>query len=61
MGNVSEMPDKTAKSTIQAFKMYFATWGLAVKIVSDNGPDFIAEEFARFLCINNIEHVLIPP
>ena len=58
---VSEMRNITAKSTIQEFEMYFDTWGLAVKIVSDNGPAFIADEFAKFLRINNIEHVLIPP
>ena len=38
----------------------FATWGLPVKIVSDNGPIFISTEFELFLKVHGIEHNLKP-
>ncbi|XP_014206406.1 uncharacterized protein K02A2.6-like [Copidosoma floridanum] len=59
--DVQEMRDISAKSTIDAFKLYFATWGLPIKIVTDNGPAFISQEFRKFTRNNNIDHHLVPP
>jgi hypothetical protein len=39
----------------------FTTFGLAKTLVSDNGPQFTAEEFRRFVVSNGVTHVLAPP
>ena len=39
----------------------FSRYGFPDKIVSDNGPQFIAEDFKRFLSNNVIKQKLCPP
>ena len=58
---VFPMSSTTAKATISVLRSLFARYGLPVKIVSDNGPQFIADEFKMFLQMNGIEHTLCPP
>ena len=48
----------TALSTIRALMALFATHGLPERIVSDNGPQFTAQEFQEFLTVNGIRHSL---
>lgn len=38
----------------------FATWGVPEKVVSDNGPQFISEEFESFMKVYGIEHKPTP-
>ena len=55
--DVKELPDITVATTIKAFKEYFSTWGLPVKLVTDNGPTFTAKPFQEFMQRNAIIHV----
>ena len=41
--------------------MIFATHGLPLKIVTDNGPSFTSDEFKRFVKGNGIKHVTSAP
>ena len=51
----------TAYATIVVLRRLFATHGLPETIVSDNGSQFVSEEFARFLSSNNIHHIQTAP
>lgn len=51
----------TAAATITAMRRMFATHGIPETIVSDNGTQFVSEEFTQFLTSNNIEHVQTAP
>ena len=39
----------------------FAAYGLPEQIVSDNGPQFVSDEFATFVKINGIKHIRCAP
>ena len=39
----------------------FAAYGLPEQLVTDNGPQFTAEEFAVFLKRNGIKHIKVAP
>ena len=47
----------TAEKTIEELRKLFARYGLPEQMVSDNGPQFVAEEFQRFLKINGVRHI----
>ena len=51
----------TAATTIQALKTFFSNFGLPDEIVSDNGPQFTAQQFQEFCKCNGIKHSRIPP
>ena len=60
-GEVIKMnKDTTAKATIKALRRVFCSTGLPWVLVSDNGPQFISEEFKEFLRNNMVEHILCP-
>ena len=46
---VQEMKSTTAAKTIEVLRHLFARFGLPKQLVSDNGPQFVAEEFAEVL------------
>ena len=50
------MQSTTVTKTIEVLRQMFSVYGLPEQIVSDNGPQFTAEEFAVFLKINGIKH-----
>ena len=50
----------TAKHTISALKHIFAIEGLCDTIVSDNGSQFVAEEFGKFCHSHGILHITSP-
>lgn len=58
---VSPMSSTTANKTIEKLRSMFAAYGLPEVLVSDNGPQFISEEFAAFLSVNGVRHVKTPP
>ena len=60
-GEVYEMSSTTTTKTIEVLRRLFATYGLPLQIVSDNGPQFIAEEFASFLKANGVRHTRSAP
>ena len=51
------MASTTAEKTIEELRKLFARYGLLEQVVSDNGPQFVAEEFQRFLKINGVRHI----
>ena len=50
----------TTKVITEFLKSKFAIWGLPQTITSDNGPQFVSEDFNNFLKENEIEHILTP-
>ena len=46
----------TTKETIKALQHLFATFGLPISIVSDNGPCFSSEDFSQFMTNCGIRH-----
>ena len=54
---------KSTSATQSADKLrrIFATHGLPVTLVSDNGPPFLSEEIHRFMTSNGITHRRVPP
>ena len=42
------MGSTTAQSTIDQVRLWFAAYGLPKKVFSDNGPQFISQEFTDF-------------
>ena len=51
----------TASTTVDALRIFFASFGLPTEIFSDNGPQFTAQDFKDFCVNNGIKHTLIPP
>ena len=58
---IQQMNGTTATKTIEAFRHLFSKYGLPEQLVSDNGPQFVAEEFASFLKQNDVKHVKCAP
>ncbi|CAB4028058.1 Transposon Tf2-9 poly [Paramuricea clavata] len=59
---VITMHSKTTTSkTVEALRTVFARNGLPEQLVSDNGPQFTAEEFQLFLKKNAVKHVTSAP
>lgn len=58
---VIPMKSTTTHATIAALMPVFATHGLPVRIVTDNGPQFTSNEFADFLKVNGILHTRSAP
>lgn len=60
------VPMTTTSTTriIEELRKLFATHGLPEQLVSDNGPQFTADEFRAFMRSNGIKHIRsgsIPP
>ena len=55
------MQSITSSKTIEKLRMIFATHGLPLKIVTDNGPSFTSSEFRNFMEQNGIKHVTSAP
>jgi len=47
----------TANIIIQKIKSIFARWGIPLHLLSDNGPPFSSQEFAKFIGDCGIEHI----
>ena len=58
---VIDMSSTTASATIQQLRSLFASYGLPEQLVSDNGPQFVAEEFEYFLKSNGVKHIHSAP
>ena len=55
--DVIPMKNTTTEATIRVLRTKFTEWGLPQVLVSDNGPQFISDEFKKFLKANCIEHI----
>ena len=51
------MSSTTAAKTITVLRELFTRYGLPQQLVSDNGPQFVAEEFSTFLRLNGVNKV----
>ena len=58
---VIEMTSTTAQKTITELRRIFAAYGLPEQVVTDNGPQFVADEFATFMKMNGIKHIRCVP
>ena len=56
---VHKMSSTTSGATIDKLRYMFASYGLPEELVSDNGPQFVSEEFDMFLKKNGIKHTPI--
>ena len=55
------MPNITSSRTIENFRQIFSIHGLPVKLVTDNGPSIMSDEFKRFVKANGIKHATSAP
>ena len=60
-GEVIEMKSSTAVKTISVLRHLFATYGLPLQLVSDNGPQFVSKEFEVFMKNNGVKHTRSSP
>ena len=58
---IIEMNSTTAQRTIAELRKMFAAHGLPQQLVSDNGPQFISDEFATFMKMNGVKHIRCAP
>ena len=58
---VFPMTTTTATATINVFRAVFARYGIPHEVVSDNGPQFVSEEYQTFLKMNWVKLTLVPP
>ena len=58
---VIEMKSTTSTATIQELRRLFASYGLPLQVVSDNGPQFASSEFKLFMKGNGIKHIRCAP
>ncbi|XP_046559854.1 uncharacterized protein K02A2.6-like [Haliotis rubra] len=58
---IYQMRSTTATITIKHLRRLFATFGLPLHIVSDNGTQFTCQEFQTFLRRNKIRHTTTAP
>ena len=58
---IFKMKNTTAANTISILRALFARTGLPLQVVSDNGPQFVSEEFAKFMKSNGIHHIRSAP
>ena len=55
------MKSTTAAKTVEKLRILISQYGLPKQVVSDNGPQFVAEEFQSFLAQHGIRHVTSAP
>ena len=58
---VIPMSSTTTSKTIEVQRDLFARFGIPEQIVSDNGPQFVSEEFQAFIKSNGIRHITSAP
>ena len=58
---VIEMSSSTTARTIEALSHVFVVHGLSEQLVSDNGAQFISDEFTLFMKENGIKHFKSAP
>ena len=55
------MSSTTVERTITELKKLFVTHELPTQVVTDNGAQFISQEFEEFLKSNGIQHYISTP
>ncbi|KAI2660949.1 hypothetical protein H4Q32_008646 [Labeo rohita] len=54
---VQVMTSTTAEKMIEVLRNLFSHYGLPEVLVSDNGPQFVSQEFANVLKANHVKHI----
>ena len=55
------MNTTTVSKTLDVLRDWFASHGIPYQMVSDNGPQFVSQEFDNFCRQNNIKHIKSAP
>ena len=55
------MSSTTTQRTVYEQRLIFIQHGLPEEVVSDNGPQFISNEFSEFMSKTGVKHTLFPP
>ena len=55
------MRNTTTTQTVITLRDMFARYGIPRQLVSDNGPQFISDEFREFMAANGVKHILSSP
>ena len=58
---VFEMSSTSAEQTVSTLRNLFASYGLPLQLVSDNGPQFVSSCFEQFMKTNGIKHIRCAP
>ena len=58
---VLPLTSTTSTALIQQIRLLFAQFGLPATVVTDDGPQFISEEFEQILKNNGIKHISSAP
>ncbi|XP_039620150.1 uncharacterized protein K02A2.6-like [Polypterus senegalus] len=58
---VQLMDSVTTSKTVHVMRTLFSRYGIPEVLVSDNGPQFISDEFAYFMKTNHIKHIRSAP
>ena len=58
---VYEMSSTSTENSITVLHHVFAAYGSPIQLVSDNGPQFVSGEFAKFMEANGIKHIRCAP
>ena len=58
---IDELESTTSETVIEKLKAHFARYGSPTQVVSDNGPQYTSEAFARFAKAWDFEHVTSSP
>ena len=58
---VIEINSTTAQRTIVELRKLFAAYRLPEQLVSDNGPQFVSDDFTTFMKMNGIKHIRSSP
>ncbi|KAL0198627.1 hypothetical protein M9458_007167 [Cirrhinus mrigala] len=58
---VAVMNSTSSEKTIEELRSVFSRFGIPQQLVSDNGPQFVSEEFQSFLRLNGIQHIRSAP
>ena len=58
---VEILQSTTVTKTIDVLRRMFSMFGIPAHVVTDNGPQFTAEEFAVFMAGNGIKHTRSVP
>ena len=58
---IIELKSTTANKTIEELRKLFVSYGLPEQMVTDNGPQFISEQFAIFVKSNGVKHIKSSP
>jgi hypothetical protein len=59
--DVHVMTSSKADFTVEKLRMTFATFGIPDTMVTDNGTNFVSEEFQTFMSRNGIKHIKVAP